>query len=87
MNNSESRLMDNVREMCKQYDGRPEVVFIRGKIGSGLQKRQVLMMLAGPRFTVETLRQWRKDMLEALDQKEAQLLGKPLDPGTAVVPI
>jgi hypothetical protein len=84
---TDSHLMDNLREVCKQFDGRAEVIFVRGKVGSGLKKREALIMLAGPRFTVETLRAWRKDMLEALDQKEAQLLGKPLDPGTAVLPV
>jgi hypothetical protein len=81
----ESNLMRNIQEVCKQYDGKLEVGFVRGKMGSGLQRRNVLVMLVGPRLTLELVQELRKDILEALDAKEKQLRGDKLPPDVAVV--
>ncbi len=85
MDDQKSNLMDNIRAVCKEYDGRLEVGFVRGKIGSGLQRRNVLVMLVGPRLTVESVQELRKDILEVLDAKEKQLRGGPLPPDVGVV--
>ena len=85
MSNQESNLMENIRAVCKEYDGKLEVGFVRGKIGSGLQRRNVLVMLVGPVLTVALLQELRKDMLEALDAKEKQLRGDQLPPEVGVV--
>lgn len=85
MSNQESPLMDNIRLVCKEYDGKLEVGFVRGKIGSGLQRRNVLVMLVGPRLTLESVQELRKDILEALDAKEKQLRGDKLPPDVGVV--
>ena len=77
--------MNNIREACKQFDGKLEVGFVRGKIGSGLQRRNVLAMLVGPRLTLESLQELRKDILEALEAKEKQLRGDKLPPDVGVV--
>ncbi len=85
MSERESPLWDNIRQVCKEYDGKLEVGFVRGKIGSGLQRRNVLVMLVGPRITIESIQELRKDILEALDAKEKQLRGDQLPPDVAVV--
>lgn len=77
--------MDNIQQVCKEYDGKLEVGFVRGKIGSGLQRRNVLVMLVGPRLTLESVQELRKDILEALDAKEKQLRGDKLPPDVGVV--
>lgn len=68
--------LNNIVEACKQFDGKPEVAFVRGKIGSGLKERSALIMLVGPRLTLESLVELKKDILDALDAKEDQLRGK-----------
>lgn len=65
--------MDNVREVCKQYDGKPEAVFIKAKMGSGLHTKDALIMLVGPRLTLESLAKLRQDVLECFRAKEEQL--------------
>lgn len=85
MSNQQSHLMDNIQHVCKEYDGKLEVGFVRGKIGSGLQRRNVLVMLVGPRLTLESVQELRKDILEALDAKEKQLRGDKLPPDVGVV--
>lgn len=85
MNNKDSNLMDNIREVCKEYDGKLEAGFVRGKIGSGLQRRNALIMLVGPRLTLQSVQELRKDILEVLDAKEKQLRGDELPPDVGVV--
>lgn len=85
MSNQESHLMDNIRQVCKEYDGKLEVGFVRGKIGYGVQRRNVLVMLVGPQLTLESVQKLRKDILEALDAKEKQLRGDKLPPDVGVV--
>lgn len=84
MSEKESPLWDNIREVCKLYDGKLEVGFVRGKMGSGLQ-RNVLVMLVGPRLTLASVQELRKDILEALEAKEKQLRGDQLPPDVGVV--
>lgn len=81
MSNTESRLMDNVKVACKEFNGKPEVVFVRGSVGSGLQRRNMLIMLVGPRLDLQSLAKLRAEITEALDAKEDQLKGK-MGPGT-----
>lgn len=85
MSNDDSNLMENIRAICKEYEGRLEVGFVRGKMGTGLQRRNVLVMLVGPRLTVASVQELRKDILEALDMKEKQLRGDQLPPDVGVV--
>lgn len=77
--------MDNIRAVCKEYDRQLEVGFVRGKMGSGLHSRNVLVMLVGPRLTIASVQELRKDILEALDAKEKQLRGDQLPPDVGVV--
>lgn len=77
--------MENIRAVCKEYEGWLEVGFVRGKIGTGLKRRNVLVMLVGPRLTVASVQELRKDILEALDAKEKQLRGNQLPPDVGVV--
>lgn len=74
-------LMDNVRAICKQYDGKPEVVFVKGKMGSGLARKEALIMMVGPRLTLESLAKLRKEVLDCFQAKEEQLRN---DPGGSV---
>jgi len=76
--------INNIIAACKEYDGKPEAAFVRGKVGSGLKKREALVMLVGPQVTLENIATLRKEIKEALDAKEAQLLGN-IGPDTAVV--
>lgn len=85
MSFQETHLMDNIREACKQFDGKLEIGFVRGKIGSGLQRRKVLVMMVGPQLTLESIQELRKDILEALDAKEKQLRGDKLPPDVGIV--
>lgn len=77
MSNLDSKLMDNVREVCKLYDGKPEAVFVKGSSGTGLNKKVVTIMLVGPRLNLESLAKLRKDMIDCLDAKEEQLRKDP----------
>ena len=70
---------------AKHFGGKLEVGFVRGKIGSGLHRRNVLVMLVGPRLTLDSVQELRKDILEALDAKAKQLRGDKLPPDVGVV--
>jgi hypothetical protein len=80
MGEPKSNLWENAREACRIYDGQPVAIFVQGKVGSGLQRRETTIMLLGPRLNLDNLAKLRSEMLEAMDVKEKQLRGDKLPP-------
>ena len=76
--------INNILTACKEYNGRPEAAFVRGEVGSGLKKRNALIMLVGPQLSLENIVKLHEEINEAFDVKEAQLRGN-IGPDTAVV--
>lgn len=72
MEKKAEELFGKFKIICTELKLHPIILFARGESNG----RQVLTMMAGPRFTLESLAKMRADIAECLDAKEKDLKGQ-----------
>lgn len=73
MDKKANHLFKKMMSACDVFHAHPIVLYARGTTGNN---RDVLMMLAGPTLTLESLAKLRSEITECLDAKEKDLKGQ-----------